>query len=193
MGGVNAPDVSDPLEIHVNRPRPNDLEVPERYIADRDFALEIVNEGKPAHMHINIDDDLLDVLSLETGNHYVPRDESFRIPVSVDLDTQPVRGKLTVSTGYGAESRYVEIRVVEPPEDEQVHVDEELAEPTGREVKTPLTARIVGELSVIAIVAIAILALILAGVIVGSVTSPMVGAIAVILGVLVVGLVYVFL
>lgn len=193
MGAVVPPDVSDSLEIHVNRIRPNVLEVPEMFVAERDFVIEIVNEGKPVHMHLNLDDDLVNVLALDTGNHFIPREDTFRLPVGVKDNQYPIRGKLTVSTGYGSESRFIEMRVVKPSEEDKVMVDDTLATPSGRTQGSPLTSRIVGEIGVIALVVVAVLALLIAGVIVGTVTTLWVGILAVVIGLLVVLGVYFFL
>lgn len=193
MGASVSPAVPDSLEIHVNRPRPNVLEVPELFIAERPFAIEFVNDGKPVHVHISLDEPLAEILELETGNHFLPREETFRLPVRIRDGRRPVRGKLTVSIGYGSESRFIELRIVEPSEDDRVHVDEDLAEPSGRRPGPTLSSRIVGEIGLIAIAIIALVALLVGAAIVGTVTSPALGILVVALALVVVAGVYVFL
>lgn len=185
--------MSDSLEIHVNRPRPNGLEVPERFVAEHPFAIEFINDGKPVHIHLSLDDPLTDILSLETGNHFLPREETYRLPVQIQEGRRPVRGKLTVSIGYGAESRFIELRVVEPDDDDQVQVGETLAEPSGNQRNRTLLSQIVGEIGLIALAVIALLALIVGAAILGTVTNPIVGIVMVVLAVAVVLSVYVFL
>lgn len=185
--------MSDSLEIHVNRQRPNVLEVPEMYVADRDFAIEIINDGKPVHVHVNLDDELLELLEVDTGNHFVARENTFRLPVTVRDGARPVRGKLKISTGYGSESRFIELRVVEPTDDDRVVVDAELSEPPDRRQESELTPRIVGEIGAIALLGVALIALLVAASIVGTVTSPVIGVLAVVVGLLVVVGVYLFL
>lgn len=188
-----SPAVADPLEIHVNRRRPNVLEVPELFVADQDFAVEVVNAGKPVHIHLNLDDDLLEVLDMETGNHFVPREDTYRLPVRVRGDNRPVRGKLNVSTGYGAESRFIELRVVEPDEDERVTVDEQLAEPSGRAPQPTWSARIVSEVGVVALVVIALVALAVGATIVATLTTPVLGGLLAVAAMLIAVGVYLFL
>ncbi len=183
----------DPLVIHVNSPRPNALEVPEMFVADREFALEIENEGKPVHVHLNLDDDLEEVLELETGNHFVPRENAYRLPVALRDGRRPVRGKLKVSTGYGAESRFIEVRIVEPDPDDQVTVDASLAQPQREATEPAVPAGVLGEVGMIALIGISLVALLVAAVIVGSVTAPVWGALAAVLGLSVVAGIYLFL
>ncbi len=183
----------DPLEIRVNSPRPNVLEPPESFVADREFSIEIVNEGKPVHVHLNLDNDLVEIIEMETGNHFVPREDTYRIPVTLLEGRRPVRGKLKVSTGYGSESEFIEIRVVEPSDDDRVTVDETLAEPQREPREPAVPAGVLSEVGMIALVTIAVIALLVAAVIVGSVTSPIWGALAVVLTLSVVVGIYLFL
>lgn len=185
--------MSEPLEIHVNRTRPNVLEVPDMHVTDRDFAIEVVNGGKPAHVHLNVDDDLLAILDVETGNHFVPRENTLRFPVQVGEGRRPVRGKLKVSTGYGSESRFIELRVTERSDDDQVTVDETLAEPSDRSRDPDVASSLVGDLGAVGAVAAAVVVLLAAAALVGSITSPILGVGTLLAGLLVVLAVYVLL
>lgn len=183
----------DSLEIHVNRKRPNVLEVPEMFVADDAFDIEVVNAGKPVHVHLNLDDDLDEVMELRTGNHFVPREDTFRLPVRLRDGKRPVRGKVHVSTGYGSESRFIEVRVVEPQREDSVIVDDTLATPSGRPQKPALSAHLVSDAWAIALVLLAIVALFAGAAIVAALTSPVIGALVVIAALLIAVGVYLFL
>lgn len=185
--------VADPLELHVNRVRPNVLEAPEVFETTGDFAIEIVNDGKPTHVHLNLDDDLSPSLSLEVGNHFIPREGVERLPVDVDASAAPSHGKLRVSVGYGSETAFVDIRIVEPDQDQSVTVDERLAKPPTREPQPePLLARL-DDIGLIAFLGIAVLALIVGAMIIGMVTTPAIGIILVVIAVLLMVTVYILL
>lgn len=185
--------MSESLEIHVNRKRPNVLEVPESYTTDSDFRIEIVNAGKPVHLHLKCDDDLAKALALETGNHFIPREDTYDIPVRLRETSLPIRGKLKASTGYGSESRFIEVRVLEPEKDDEVTVDEQLAEPSGRERKPTMASRIVSEVGVIALIFLAVLALGAGALILATVTEAVFGVLLVVVVVAVVAGIYFFL
>lgn len=182
--------VSDTLEIHVNRERPNVLEVPDTFETSTAFSVEIVNDGKPVHLHLNYDDDLAAGLSMETGNHFIPRDNVYRLPVHVEPDARPFHGKFQVSIGYGAEKRFIEIRVPEPEVDTEVRVDAELAEPSGRPRPPPTTDRVI-DLGILALLGVALLALVAGALIVATLVTPLAGALLVIVALLLAAGVYV--
>lgn len=177
------------LDVVVNRSRPNALEVPSTFETTGDFLLSVTNEGKPVHLHVNCDDDLAPAVSFETGNHFIPREDTFELPIRVDEERAPLRGMLRVSVGYGSEVEYVELRIAEPDPDDRVKVDESLAEPRARERPTTVSARILSDVGVIALLVVAVLALIAGGVTLAAVTTPIVGALLVIVvGLLAVGI-----
>lgn len=172
--------MAEALEVHVNREKPNVLEVPDTFRTLGDFDIEIENGGQPVHLHINCDDALLAGLTLETGNHYIPRNGSYRIPVSIDETVRPFRGKCRMSIAYGSETRYVDIRVDEPEGPETVAVDESLATPRERPKQPPVAERIVGDVTVLALLFFGIVALLAGGVILASVTTPILGVVLVV-------------
>ena len=168
------------LEVFVNRSYPNVLEAPAVYETSEDFFIEVTNDGKPVHLHVNCDDDLAAGISFETGNHFIPREDEFILPIKVDQDTAPFRGKLRLSIGYGSEVQYVELRVSEPEPNDHVHVDESLAQPQARNRPTTVSARILSDVGVAALLVIGVLALIAGGVTIAAVTTPIVGVLLVI-------------
>ena len=182
--GVSSP-VTDSLEITVNREQPNVVEIPETFTSERDFSIDITNEGKPVHMHINCDDDLARGLVVETGNHFIPRHSAYQIPVRIKEDERPFHGKCKVSIGYGAQTKYVEIRVPEPSHDHRVTVDESLAQPPIRRDPEPSIADYLGDVSMVGIGVLGLLGVLLGAFILGTLTTPMVGVLTVIVVLLV--------
>lgn len=123
----------DTLPVHLNRESLHSLDVPEAVETDGSFDVVLANHGEAVHVHLHLDDALSRLASLDANNHYVQA-ESER-PVRVTVHEQgAVRGKLKVVTGYGAETRYVDVDVTEPaPSEERVQVDESLAKPAPKE------------------------------------------------------------
>jgi len=125
--------VTDELPVHISREELHTLEVPESFEASEPFDVRLINHGESLHIHLHLDDPLSEVASIDAGNHYVERESQRFVRVHVDtdrLDGEPHRGKLKVASAYGAETRWVDVRVVEPEEaEETVEVDESLAQP----------------------------------------------------------------
>ncbi|MFB6182984.1 MAG: hypothetical protein ABEI96_00375 [Haloarculaceae archaeon] len=121
----------DTLPVHVNREKLHSLEVPAAFETTGTFDVALENHGEALHVHLHLDDALSEVASIDASNHYVDAESSRIVTVSVDGDaSRPVRGKLKVVSAYGAETRYVDVDVAEPPERrEEVEVDESLSEP----------------------------------------------------------------
>ena len=177
--------MAEKLEVQVNREHPNSLEVPGTFETTRDFVIVIENAGKPVHLHVNIDDDLHGGLSLETGNHYIPRESSYQLPVQVDQSARPFMGKCRFSVAYGSETRYSEVRITEPETPERVTVDESLAEPPQQPVRPTVEERILSETALLAVLFVGFLGLIAGGVLLAIVTTPLAGISLVIIGLLV--------
>ncbi len=181
--------MSASLDVVVNRSQPNGLDVPSAFEATGDFVLSVTNDGKPVHLHVNCDDDIAPAVSFETGNHFIPRENTFELPIRVDEAAAPRRGKLRLSVGYGSEVRYVDLRLTEPDPRDRVRVDESLSKPQPRERPTTVSARILSDVGVIALLVVAVLALIAGGITLATITTPMVGALLVIVvGLLAVGI-----
>ncbi len=177
--------MAETLEVYVNRDRPNVLEVPTTFETTGNFNIVIDNEGQPVHLHLNVDDDLLEGLNLETGNHYIPRDGEYRLPVQVNQEKRPFMGKCRISIAYGSETRYTEIRVTEPEQPTSVQVDESLAEPVVRPESPSIEERLVSDTVILGLLFLAFLALIAGAVIVASLTTPLAGVILVVVVIIV--------
>ncbi|MFC7028452.1 hypothetical protein ACFQH8_15500 [Halomicroarcula sp. GCM10025710] len=123
--------MTDALPVHVNRQALHDLEVPTAFEATGSFDVRLVNHGESLHVHLHIDDALSGVATLEASNHYVNAETERRVRIEVDDDADlPVRGSLKVVTGYGAQTRYIDVELQEPgPSEGPVLVDESLSKP----------------------------------------------------------------
>ncbi|MFB6308092.1 MAG: hypothetical protein ABEH35_02070 [Haloarculaceae archaeon] len=121
--------MTEPLPVHVNRQELHSLEVPDGIEVEGSFDIDLVNHGESVHVHLHLDDALSEVATIDANNHYVQGDSRRQVRVTVD-GTGEVHGKLKVVTAYGATTRYVDIDVVEPEEEQtEVAVDESLAQP----------------------------------------------------------------
>ena len=128
------------LPVGLNRERLHAVEAPVEFATDGSFRVELSNHGEGVHVHLHLDDDLSAVARVEDANVFVAGDTDTRVDVVVDdPPASPVTGKLKVSTGYGAETTYVDV-TVEPFEEQtrQVAVDESLSKPPQREPSKPL-------------------------------------------------------
>jgi len=119
----------DTLPVHINRESLHSLEVPDAFEAEGAFDIALRNHGTALHVHLHLDDALSEVATVDAANHYIDGESERAVRVAVDGDV-PARGRLKVVSAYGAETRYVDLSITEPEEeDEPVEVDESLAEP----------------------------------------------------------------
>ncbi len=178
------------LEIYINRQQPTAVEAPAVFSARENFTITLFNEGEAVHVHLSCDDDLATALDLETGNHYVHRDGAYHIPADIRDVEPPVRGKLKISVGYGAEASYVEVRILERPTRRTVEVDESLAEPPQREPEPGVADIIVTHPVRVLLLGLAILLSITVVIAVGVLVDPIVaGVLAALFLVFLIGLV----
>lgn len=125
--------MTDTLTVDVNPEGMHTLTVPERFEAQGAFEVVLDNHGEPAHVYLNLDDELSGAATLEATNYYVEQSETLTVTISV-ASNAAASGDLTVATAYGNEKRLVPI-TVEPAEQRKqpVEIDESLASPGGRE------------------------------------------------------------
>jgi len=182
--------VPDELPVHVSRQELHEVEVPGTFETEGSFDVALKNHGNSIHMHLHLDDALSTVATLTATNHHVDGETERVIRVEVDEDRlgpEPVRGKLKVVSAYGASTRWVDVVLREPEdEDDTVRVDESLAEPSPK--PDPET----GGGSVFASPAVPVVALGVVAVVVALVLAMLVddivvlgGAVAVVIAVLV--------
>lgn len=174
----------DALPVHVNRDGLHSLEVPVSFETTGSFDVRLINHGEPIHVHLHLDDGLSEVGRLDAGNHYVQGNDERVVGVEV-ADGVTGMGKLKVVTSYGAETRYVDVDLVEPDdEDQEVEVDESLAEPRQRETGRKGGATFDRELPVLVLGGVALLFAAAVGLLVPT-TAVRIGAAVVILTVVV--------
>ena len=166
------------LSVDLNREKLHDVAVADDFETTSGFVVELVNHGEAVHVHLHLDDDLSRVARLDETNHFVEGDKRRRVAVDVAAVDEPVRGKLKVVTGYGANSVYVDVEVKpERPKKDAVEVDERLSKPPQREEGNDRPS--VGALlasgsirAVVAVLAVAVLAVALAVAVALSVSDP---------------------
>ncbi|WP_255169719.1 DUF7524 family protein [Natrononativus amylolyticus] len=116
------------VTVAVNRNETGAIEADVTDLEVRDsFELVLESHGGPAHVHCRLTDDLERAARIEQPNYYVEPDEKTYVPITVGDVPREVRGRLEVSTAYGAST--VRIRVTVLPGGPKVEVDERLAEP----------------------------------------------------------------
>lgn len=166
------------LPVELNREDIHSIEAPDEFTATGPFTIELRDHGKAVHVHLHLDDDLSRVAHLSTGNHYVEADRTQPVDVAVTAVESAIEGKLKIVTGYGNETKYVDI-TIEPPEQEQqsVDVDENLGKPQQRAepdtLRQTLERRLVGE-ATLPVLAFAGFAILLALAVALAVSSPVV-------------------
>lgn len=169
--------MSDTLDIHIDRNQPEPIEAPTTFSATRDFGIKITNGGEPVHVHLACDDDVGAAIEFEAGNHYVQREGAYRVPVEVVTTDRPVRGRIQVSVGYGADTAYTELRITEPNENRLVQVDESLSRPSEQRPLQTATEPAIEFTTVMALGAatVSILALVA---LLGYYVDPIIGVVA---------------
>jgi len=151
----------DTLAVHVNRGGLHELEVPDVFETTGTFDLRLINHGQSVHVHLHLDDALSEVATIDAGNHFVDGESERVVRVHVN-GSAPVRGKLKVASAYGAETRYVDVTLVEPEDDgdDTVEIDESLSRPSSTEAEPgggPLSALVESpEVVVLALGAVAL-------------------------------------
>ncbi len=188
------------LLVELNRGELHDVEAPAEFATAEPFSVELRNHGEAVHVHVRADDALSAVARIDAdGNLFVERETTRSVPVGVSEVDAPVTGTLEIATGYGAESRTVEV-TVEPADDGgSVDVDETLSRPAESDStpdRTPLRRRVAGALPgrrALPVLLLGLLAIGVAAAVANAVDSPLVllGA-GVVVGAVLVALVVLF-
>lgn len=166
----------DTLSVHLGRSGPRSLDAPATFEAHGRFDVELMNHGVDTHVHLQLDDALGEVATVQGDNPYVAADSAQTVNVRVEPLEEPVEGTLTLSTGYGQKQQTVRVRLVAPV-NEPVEVDESLSKPKPREGESGLS--LPDGLSALPVVVLALLAvLVAAGAFVVSQGSVVVAAAA---------------
>ncbi len=122
----------DELPIHISREELHAVEAPAGFETDGSFDVRLVNHGNSLHVHLHLDDRLSRVARMDATNHYVEGDSERVVRVEVAGNREEdVFGKLKVVSAYGAQTRWIDVKVPLPDEGEgEVQVDESLGKPS---------------------------------------------------------------
>ena len=179
--------MTDEFPVHVSRTELHALEVPAAVEVTGSFDVRLVNHGQSLHIHLHLDDALSEVASIDASNHYVEGDSERHVRIEVDsggVDDDGTLGKLKVASAYGAETRWIDVKL-QPPEttENSVEVDESLAKPKPRK---PDQSRMFNgsEILVLALGAVALLVAALTAILIQN-TVILLGSLVVLAGVLV--------
>lgn len=177
------------LPVHVSREELHSLDVPASFEVGEPFDVTFENHGPSVHVHLHLDDALSEFASIEANNHYVEGGSRRAVRINVKtgaLPSEPVLGKLKVVSGYGAQTRWIDVELTPPDEGtSEVEVDESLAKPPAPEEpddEGSLLDR--PELPVLVLAGLALAVAVLAAAFVGD-PLVIVGALVVVVGVLV--------
>ena len=159
--------MSAPLPVELNRRSIHSVEAPDEFETSDSFDIELTNHDEAVHVHIHLDDELSTIATIPAGNHFVDRESTASVPVTVNVVDEPVRGKLKLVTGYGAETSYVTVTVTPTTEESPtVEVDESLSKPQARSTPSSgeaLADALEGRGPVIAVAVAAVLVALLVG------------------------------
>ena len=176
------------LSVDLNRDGLHRIAAPSAFETDGPFEIWLRNHGEAIHVHLNLDEELSTVASLDESNHYVAPYSRRAVEIETERIDTAVTGRLKIVTSYGAESAYTTVTVSPPGTvTERVVVDERLAKPQ-RSDPEPSTPRerlieLVDEISPqIAIGGLFAVCLVLVVGVVAENTATFLGSLAVIAG-----------
>lgn len=176
------------LPVHINRDELHSLDVQPSFEADGPFDVRLVNHGEALHVHLHLDDGLSRVARIDAANHYVEGESERFVRVDVDeeaLGSQPIRGKIKVASAYGAKTRWIDVSLAEPEDDDgAVAVDESLSTPPTTTEPTEASPLARPEVPVLALGGVALLVALLAALYLQD-TLVLVGSLVVLAGVIV--------
>lgn len=176
----------DELTVDLNRESPYAIDVePPAFEAHESFDIVLTNHGSSTHTHLQLDEDLDRTADLDVANYFIKEDQVRNVRVAVREGNRPIRGRLKISTGYGSNTEYVPITIVDKTETEsRVIVDEQLAKPQ-QQADSPLIRT--DQLPVIALGLIALFVAVVSALIVGG-WAAIVGVLIVLIGIGIAGL-----
>jgi hypothetical protein len=186
--------VTPVLLVELNRGELHDIEAPAEFATAEPFSVELRNHGEAVHVHVRTDEALAAVARIDTdGNLFVERETTQSVPVGIEDVDSPITGTLEIATGYGSETRRIEVTVEPQSDGQSVAVDEDLSRPPRTESDTdttPLSERLAGALPgrrTLPVLVLSVVAIAVAAVVANAVRSPavLVGAGVVVVAVLV--------
>lgn len=188
------------LLVELNRGQLHDIEAPAEFATSEPFSVELRNHGEAVHVHVRADESLSAAARIETdGNLFVERETTQSVPVGVGPVDEPITGALEVATGYGSETRRVQVTIEPESAGNAVDVDETLSRPQRPDPEPetpPLAERLAGALPgrrVVPVLVLGVVAIAVAAAVANAVRSPavLVGA-GVVVGAVLVAIVALF-
>jgi hypothetical protein len=180
--------VTDELAVHISRDELHALEVPAAFETDGSFRVRLINHARSLHVHLHLGDALSEVASIDAPNHHVESNSErvVRVDVVTDhLDGENLLGKLKIVSAYGAQTRWIDVRLSAPdPPDDAVEVGESLTTPPSRDEPERRPGSVLGNTDTL-VWGLAVLAAVVAAVAAFLLESTLVvlGAVAVLAGV----------
>ncbi|ERG96681.1 hypothetical protein [Haloquadratum walsbyi] len=107
----------EPLTVRLNVGKLYSVDAPDAFTAREDFNIELQNMGESVHVHLRFDEELSQRAQLPEVNHYVEADDNRQVGVRVSDHQYPIKGELTVASGYGSETECVSITIAAPESD----------------------------------------------------------------------------
>jgi hypothetical protein len=130
------------LTVDIGEDSVHEIGVPRSFEATAAFDIEFRNHGQATHVHLNVDDSLSRLVSVETGNFYIPEDGIERLFVDVIPPEDSTSGHLKIAVGHGSKVAHVVVTVDREVQDSSVTVDETLAEPPTTETRADRRRRL---------------------------------------------------
>jgi len=132
------------LAVELNGDAVHSIRTRDRFTTTGHFSVALENLGQSTHVHLHFDDDLDRVCSVAESNHFVDGRATKRVHVTTEAVDEAAAGKLKIVTGYGSNTKYVDVAVEPPPEvpADRVPVDERFTKPPERPPDPPLGQRV---------------------------------------------------
>lgn len=166
------------LRVDLGEQSVHEIRVPESFETGTPFQIELQNHGRATHVHLNSDASLARLVSMDTGNHFVPKNSSKRLHVDVFPRNTLATGRLKIAAGHGSEVAHVTVTVNPEKAGKSVTVDESFTNPPPSDVSSDETKRVAGRiaarLSDITAVGIVLLSLTVASIIGATIGHPVV-------------------
>jgi hypothetical protein len=171
--------VTPVLLVELNRGQLHEVEAPAEFATSEPFSVELRNHGEAVHVHVRADDALAAAARIDAdGNLFVERETTTSVPVGVGPVDDPVTGTLEIATGYGSESRTVEVTVEPESDGDAVDIDETLSKPQRPDPEPDgpsIGERLVGALPgrrVVPVLLLGVVAVAVAAAVANAVRSP---------------------
>lgn len=166
------------LKVDFGEKSAHEIRVSDSFETGTPFQIELQNHGRATHVHLNADASLARLISMDTGNHFVPENGVKRLGIDVFPRHNSATGRLKIAAGHGSEVDYVAVTVDPEAGNNPVTVDESLTNPPPADrpsdSRNGVGTTIVTRLSDIAAVGILLLSVTVASIIGMTIGHPVV-------------------